>query len=83
MTFEILPADEDRRPDSPAHRIDVLCDRFQSAWQGGLTPQIETFVDNPDFTMRCLATASSSAFTLRCLRYLLFKDCLHRGGQVI
>ncbi len=33
------------------------------------------------FTMPCLPTAVRSAFTLRCLRFLLFKDCLNRGGQ--
>ena len=45
MTVEIPPADDDRRPDSPARRIDAACDRFEAAWRAGQDPRIEDFLD--------------------------------------
>src|SRR4051794_27409065 len=37
-------AEAGRRPDSPAHRIDVACDRFEAAWRAGGEPRIEDYV---------------------------------------
>ena len=51
---------------------------FSNRPRGQQPPAV--FLDDPDFTMPYLAVASGWAFTLRCLRYLLFKDCLHQGG---
>jgi serine/threonine protein kinase/Flp pilus assembly protein TadD len=45
MTTCEPPAADDRRPDSPARRIDAACDRFEAAWRGGQDPQIEDFLE--------------------------------------
>ncbi len=41
MKADVAPADGNRRPDSPAQRIDAACDRFEAAWRAGLGPRIE------------------------------------------
>ena len=44
MSTEATPTDDDRRPDSPARRVDAACDRFEVAWRGGQDPRIEDFL---------------------------------------
>ena len=45
MSTEFEPPDHARREDSPAHRIDAACDRFERLWRQGGKPRIEEFVD--------------------------------------
>src|SRR3954453_657991 len=37
-------------PLSVLQEIDEVCDRFEAAWQGGLRPQIEDYLDRTDFS---------------------------------
>jgi hypothetical protein len=48
MNAEVSPADDGRRPDSPVHRIDAACDRFEAAWRAGRQPRIEDFLAGAD-----------------------------------
>ncbi|HZW32297.1 MAG TPA: tetratricopeptide repeat protein [Isosphaeraceae bacterium] len=52
MTAEAPPADDGRRPDSPAQRIDAACDRFEAAWRAGQEPRIEDVLARADETDR-------------------------------
>ncbi|HEX4619996.1 MAG TPA: hypothetical protein VH208_00385, partial [Myxococcaceae bacterium] len=45
MITAVPPAADDRRPDSPARRVDAACDRFEAAWRGGQDPRIEGFLE--------------------------------------
>jgi hypothetical protein len=45
MINDLPRADDDRRPDSAARRIDAACDHFEAAWRGGQEPRIEDFLD--------------------------------------
>jgi eukaryotic-like serine/threonine-protein kinase len=45
MITEVPPTADDRRPDSPARRVDAACDRFEAAWRGGQDPRIEDFLE--------------------------------------
>jgi eukaryotic-like serine/threonine-protein kinase len=45
MTNDVPQADDDRRPNSPARRIDAACDRFETAWRGGQEPRIEDLLE--------------------------------------
>jgi hypothetical protein len=44
MTVAIPPADDGRRPDSPARRVDATCDALEAAWRAGRGPRIEDYL---------------------------------------
>ena len=61
MTTNDPTPDEDRRPDSPAQRVNAACDRFEAVVREGGDPQIEDFMaaaaaaDRPELLRELIA----------------------------